>query len=182
MREGERVREELSSHIWVDGTHGKSTLEWSAVSPHFFCTLSPALHVPQPFLFCSSKNPPPSIPLSTSIPPLPLFLISTFYFFPIRAPYTLPCLLPLCLKRSQMLLYERQSRSVIFFQPLLQEVGPFGKKGRGTKEESRRVQGSTERGKTKMYFQHTRISATCVHELKCKRAHMHPHTDIMQDF
>lgn len=53
----------------------------------------------------------------------------------------------LCPKRSQMLLYERQSRSVIFFQPLLQEVGPFGKKKkeRGAKEESHRVQGSTGR-------------------------------------
>lgn len=43
VRDGERVREELSSHIWVDGTHGESTLEWSAVSPHFSSTLSPAL-------------------------------------------------------------------------------------------------------------------------------------------
>lgn len=49
VREGERVGEELSSHIWVDGTHGEST----AVSPHFSCTLSPALDVPQLFLFYS---------------------------------------------------------------------------------------------------------------------------------
>lgn len=50
VREGESVREELSSHIWVDGTHGESTLELSSVSLHFFCTLSPALYVPQLFL------------------------------------------------------------------------------------------------------------------------------------
>lgn len=150
MREGERVREEPSSHIWVDGTHGESTLEWSGVFPHFFCTLSPALYVPQRFLvyFCKIH-----LPLSPSIPPLPLFLISTFYFYPIRAPYTHSRLLLLRLKRSQMLLYERQSRSVIlfFFQRLLQEVGLFGKKERGAKEESRRVQGSTVRGKAEMY-------------------------------
>lgn len=127
VRERERVREELSSHIWVDGTHGESTLEWSAVSPHFSCILSP---VPQLFLIYSSKIHLPSIPLSTSIPPLPLFIISTFYFYPIRAPYTLSSLLPLRPKRSQMLQCERQSRSVIFFQPLLQEVGPFWKKGK----------------------------------------------------
>lgn len=70
-----------------------------------------------------------------------------------------------------MLPYERQSRSVNFFQPLLQEVGPFGKKERGTKEESRRVQGSTERGKTKMYYQHTHISYHM-----CARAQTQAHT------
>lgn len=102
---------------------------WSGLQ---FLPTSPAhslaLYVPQLFLFYSSKI----LPLSTSIPPLPLFLISTFYFYPIRAAYTLPSLHLLCLKRSQMLPYERQSRSVIFFffQPLLQEVGPFWKKGK----------------------------------------------------
>lgn len=55
VREGEKFREELRSHIWVDGTHGESTLEWSAVSPRFSCKPSPALYVPQPFLICSSK-------------------------------------------------------------------------------------------------------------------------------
>lgn len=112
---------------------------------------SPAFYLPH--AFCSSEI---NLPLSTSIPPLPLFLISTFYFYPIRTPRTLSSLLPLCLKRSQMLPFERQSRSVIFFffffQPLLQEVGPSGKKERGTREESRRVQGSTRRGETKMYY------------------------------
>lgn len=125
---------------------------WSGLQ---FLPTSPAhslaLYVPQLFLFYSSKI----LPLSTSIPPLPLFLISTFYFYPIRAAYTLPSLHLLCLKRSQMLPYERQSRSVIFFFFSLcyRKWAPFGKKERGTKEKSRRVQGSTERGKTEMYNQ-----------------------------
>ncbi|KAK5930899.1 hypothetical protein CgunFtcFv8_027098 [Champsocephalus gunnari] len=42
-RELERGREELSSHIWVDGTHGESTSERSAVSPNFSCALPSAL-------------------------------------------------------------------------------------------------------------------------------------------
>lgn len=137
---------------------GESTLEWSGVSPHFFFTIAPAFYVPQHFLvyFCEIH-----LPLSMSIPPLPLFLISTFYFYPIGAPYTHSGLLPLRLKRSQMLLYERQSRSVIFFQPLLQEVGPFVKKKK-KEEQRKRVVGFREalgeRLMTKMYFQNSRLS------------------------
>lgn len=140
MKEGERVREELSNHIWVDGTHGEST----AVSPHFSCTLTPGLYVLQPFLFYSSE-----IHLPNSLHP-GQFCFSTFCFYPIRAHYTLSSLLPLRLNRSQMLQHERQLRSVIFFQPMLQEVGPFGKRKEERKEESHRVQGSTEREEQKL--------------------------------
>lgn len=171
MREGKRVREELSSHIWVDGTHGESMLERSASSPEFSCAFSPALYVPQTFLVCSNQI---HLPLSTSNPPLPLFLISTFYFYPISAPYTLPSLLPLCLKRSQMLLYERQLRSVIFSASVTGS-GPLWKKERGTKKESHRVQGSTARGETKKCHQHTHISHTCPH-VGHRHSQMRPHT------
>lgn len=141
VKEGERVREELSNHIWVDGTHGEST----AVSPHFSCMLSPGRYVLQPFLFDSSE-----IHLPNSLRP-GRFRFSTFCFYPIRAHYTLSSLLPLGLNRSQMLQHERQLRSVIFFfRPMLQEVGPFGKRKEERKEESHRVQGSTEREEQKL--------------------------------
>lgn len=140
VKEGERVREELSNHIWVDGTHGEST----PVSPQFSCMLILGLYVLQPF-FSSSK-----IHLPNSLCP-GQFQLSTFCFYPIRAHYSLSSLLPLGLNRSQMLQYERQLRSVIFFfQPLLQEVGPFGKRKEERKEESHRVQGSTEREEQKL--------------------------------
>lgn len=90
VREGDQVREELSSHIWFDGTHGKSTLEWSAVSPHFSCTLSSALHVPQPFLFYSSK-----IHLPRSLyPPLSLLFLSSSSLLSISTPSEHPILSP----------------------------------------------------------------------------------------
>lgn len=90
VREGERVREELSSHIRVDGTHGESTLEWSAVSPHFSCTLSPALYVPQPFLFYSSEI---HLPLSL-YPPLSLLFLSSSSLLSISTPSEHPILSP----------------------------------------------------------------------------------------
>lgn len=83
VKEGERVREELSNHIWVDGTHGEST----AVSPHFSCTLIPGLYVLQPFLFYSSENPPPQFPPSRTIPPLHfLFLPHQSTLYPLQSP------------------------------------------------------------------------------------------------
>lgn len=141
---------------------------WSGLQ---FLPTSPAhslaLYVPQLFLFYSSKI----LPLSTSIPPLPLFLISTFYFYPIRAPYTLPSLLLLCLKRSQMLPYERQSRSVIFFSASVTGSGPLLEK---RKEERRKrvvgFRGALREGRPKCTTSTLTSHTTCVHRLKC-RAH-----------
>lgn len=73
VREGERVREELSSHIWVDGTHGESTLQWSGFFRHFFFTASSAFHVPQSFLVYFRKIHFPLSLLSSPICPPPLF-------------------------------------------------------------------------------------------------------------
>lgn len=95
VREGKRVREELSSHIWVDGTHGESTLQWSGFFfRHFFFTASSAFHVPQSILvyFCKIH-----FPLSLCHPLSFLlfsFYIYTFYFYPIRLPYTRSSPLP----------------------------------------------------------------------------------------
>lgn len=74
-----------------------------------------------------------------------------------------------------MLQYERQLRSVIFFffQPLLQEVGPFGKRKEERKEESHRVQGSTER-EEQNYLHHLLYLITHV----CKVTNTEPHSCI----
>lgn len=145
--EGERVREELSSHIWVDETHRESTLHWSGVSPSFFFPLSYSM-----FLYVSLSTLPkvPSVfPSIISIPLLHLFHVSAFYFDPIRTLYTRSSLLPLCLKRSQMLLYERQSHSVIFFSSVCYRKWASLEIRKGAaKEESHRVQGSTDRERT----------------------------------
>lgn len=152
---------------------------WSGLQ---FLPTSPAhslaLYVPQLFLFYSSKI----LPLSTSIPPLPLFLISTFYFYPIRAAYTLPSLHLLCLKRSQMLPYERQSRSVIFFffSASVTGSGPLLEK---RKEERRKrvvgFRGALREGRPKCTTKRTHIS----HHM-CARAQMQgrTHADNMQGF
>lgn len=145
VKEGERVREELSNHIWVDGTHGEST----AVSPHFSCMLTPGLYVLQPFLFDSSE-----IHLPNSLRP-GRFHFSTFCFYPIRARYTLSSLLPLPLNRSQMLQHERQLRSVIFFfSRCYRKWAPLEK---GKRNERRKVIGfkGAQRGKNKNYHHHT---------------------------
>lgn len=89
VREGERFREELSSHIWVDGTHGESTLEWSAVSPHS-CTLSPTLYVPQLFLIYFSKL----YLLLSFYPPLSLLFLSSSSLLSISTPSEHPILSP----------------------------------------------------------------------------------------
>lgn len=167
VKEGERVREEHSNHIWVDGTHGEST----AVSSQFSCMLVAGLYVLQPFLFYSSK-----IHLPNSLCPGQLHF-STFCFYPIREHYSLSSLLPLGLNRSQMLQYERQLRSVIFFffQPLLQEVGPFGKRKEERKEESHRVQGSTEREEQKLPQSHLVYLITHVCKVPNTATLMHSH-------
>lgn len=163
------------------------------------CSFSPLL---QHTLSCSlgssslphllMQKSPLSIPLSPSIPPLPLFLISTFYFYPIRAPYTLSSLLPLCLKRSQMLQYERQSRSVIFFSLCYRKWAPLEKR----KEERRKrvvgFRGALREGRPKCTTSTLASKTACVHVLKrrCMRTHTrmrmhtntHNHQDNIQDF
>lgn len=145
VKEGERVREELSNHIWVDGTHGEST----PISPQFSSMLIPGLYVLQPFLFFSSK-----IHLPNSLCP-GQFHFSTFCFYPIRAHYSLSSLLPVGLNRSQMLQYERQLRSVIFFfSHCYRKWAPLEK---GKRNERRKVIGfkGAQRGKNKNYLHHT---------------------------
>lgn len=140
VKEGERVREELSNHIWVDGTHGEST----ALSPLFSCMLIPGLYVLQPFLFYSSK-----IHLPNSLHP-GQFHFSTFCFYPVGGHDSLSSLLLLALNRSQMLQYERQLPSVIFFfSATVTGSGPLLEKGK--RNERRKVRGfkGAQRGKNK---------------------------------
>lgn len=147
VKEGERVREEHSNHIWVDGTHGEST----AVSPQFSCMLIPGLYVLQPFLFYSSK-----IHLPNSVWP-GQFHFSTFCFYPIRAHCSLCSLLPLGLNRSQMLQYERQLRSVIFFFFFSHCYRKWAPLEKGKRNEKRKVTGfkGAQRGKNEKDHNHT---------------------------
>lgn len=164
VKEGERVREELSNHIWVDGTHGEST----PISPQFSSMLIPGLYVLQPFLFFSSK-----IHLPNSLCP-GQFHFSTFCFYPIRAHYSLSSLLPVGLNRSQMLQYERQLRSVIFFSATVTGSGPLWKKERGTKGE--KLLGSREHreGRTKI----TSITLSVPHSTCMQVPNTEPHSCI----
>lgn len=64
-----------------------------------------------------------------------------------------------------------------FFQPLLQEVGPFGKR---KEERSKRVigfRGALREGRPKSTTRTLTSHTTCVHGFKRRRALMHPHTD-----
>lgn len=110
VREGRESWGGTSSHIWVDGTHGRST----AVSPlHLLHALACTRR--------SSTLPPSTLAKSTSLVPsihlYPSSSSSLYFLFLLHqsAHYAPASLLPLRPKRSQMLLYERQSRSVIFF-------------------------------------------------------------------
>lgn len=64
-----------------------------------------------------------------------------------------------------------------FFQPPLQEVGPFGKR----KEERRKrvigFRGALREGRPKSTTRTLTSHTTCVHGFKRRRALMHPHTD-----
>lgn len=150
-------------------------LQFLLTSPAHSLLLSMFLN-PSSSTLAKSTSLIPSIHLYPSSSSL-LHLYSTFYFYPIRAHYTLRNLLPLCLKRSQMLLYECQSRSVTFSASVTGS-GPLWKKERGTKEESHRVQESTDRGKTKKYHQHAYISYyMCAWARPQACTHASTHTD-----
>lgn len=102
---------------------------------------------------------------------------STFCFYPIRAHYSPSSLLPLGLNRSQMLQYERQLRSVIFFFFLsshcYRKWAPLEK---GKRNERRKVIGfkGAQRGKNKNYLHHLVYLITHV----CKVPNTEPHSCI----
>lgn len=166
VREGNGVREELSRHIWVDGTHGESSLEGPAVSPSFFCMLFAALNVPQHFLICYCKIHISIYPFSSSLSHLYfLFLPHQCILYSLQSPPCVSKAIPDVAVQAPIAFCH-----FFFFQPLLQEVGPFGKKERGVKEGSRRVQGCDERGKTKLYYWHSDIS---YHMCACVKFQLH---------
>ena len=96
---------------------------------------------------------PPSIPLSTSFPPLPLFLISTFYF--LLHPSTLYSLQsppPLSKAIPDVAVWAPIAFCHFFFSTSVTGSGPLWKKGKGEQRKRvERVQGSTVRGKIEMY-------------------------------
>lgn len=162
VREGERVREELSSHIWVDGTHGGINfgVVWS---------FSPFLLHNRSCFLCSStfpclllRNSPPSVhvyPSASSLSHLYfLFLPHRSTLYSLRSPPSPSKAIP------DVAVWAPIAFCHFFFNLCYRKWAPLlKKKKKKRKEEQRkRVVGFREalgeRLMTKMYFQNSRLS------------------------
>lgn len=152
-------------------------MEWSVVSPHFFCTLSPALYVflnPSSSTLARSTSLYPSIhlyPSSSSLPHLYFLFLphpSTLY-----SPQSPP---PLSKAIPDVAEWAPIAFCHFFFGLCYRKWAPFEKR----KEERRKrvvgFRGALRKGRPKCNSSTlTHSHTTCVHGLNCRRAQMHPH-------